>query len=187
MAQSVVDICNSALMRVGASTILSLSDNTPEARACNIAFDSNRRDELRKHRWAFAINRAILAPDTTAPLFDYLYQFTVPSDCLRVLRPATANLDWKIEGRKILTNDGNTLYLRYLRDVEDVTQWDASFYNVMCASLALDIVEKLTQSNSRYERLLRDYNDAVAEARRVDAFEEGPDKPPEDNYWLVRL
>lgn len=187
MSQSVIDVCNSALLRVGASTILSLSDNSPEARACSVAYESNRRDELRKHQWNFALGRAVLAPDAVAPAFDYDYAFTLPSDCIRVIRPPTYDLDWIIEGRKILTNDGDTLYLRYIKDVEDVTQWDPSFYNVISAALALDIVEKLTQSNTKKQLLLTEYNDAVVLAKRVDAFEAGPEDSADDAWWVARL
>ena len=187
MTQTVVDLCNSALQRVGAASILSLSDNSPEARACTIAYDSNRRDELRKHKWNFALARVILAPDSTAPVFDYDYQFTLPSDCLRVIRPNTADLDWQVEGRKILTNDSDTLYLRYIYDVTDVTQWDASFYNVCAAALAVDICEKLTQSNTKKQLLQSEYQDAVKVARRMDAFEGGPEDAPEDGWWIARL
>lgn len=187
MAQSVIDCCNSALQRVGAASILSLSDNTPEARACSIAYDSNRRDELRKHKWNFATTRAVLAPDTVAPAFDYLYQFTLPSDCLRVIRPAEANLDWQIEGRKILTNDSNTLYLRYIADITDAAQWDPSFYNVVAIALAVDVVERLTQSNVKKQQLSAEYFDAVRTARRMNAFEAGPEDAAEDNWLLARL
>lgn len=187
MSQSVIDCCNSALQRVGAASILSLNDNSPEARACSIAYDSNRRDELRKHKWNFATTRAVLAPDTVAPAFDYLYQFTLPTDCVRVLRPAEANLDWKIEGRKILTNNGNTLYLRYIYDVQDAAQWDATFYNVVAAALAIDIVERLTQSNVKKQQLFNEYNDAIRSARRMNAFESGPEEAAEDNWLLARL
>lgn len=187
MAQSVIDCCNSALQRVGATTILSLSDNSPEARACSVAYDSNRRDELRRHRWNFAIKRAILAPDATAPAFDFKYAFTLPSDCLRVLRPATSNLDWQIEGRKILTNDGATLQLKYIADIEDCAQWDASYYNVVAAALAVDICERLTQSNVKKRQLLDEYNDCVKTAKRVNAFEAGPEEAADDDWWLVRL
>lgn len=186
MAQSVVDICNSALSRVGATTILSISDNTPEARAVAIAYDSNRRDELRKHRWNFSLKRVVLAPDTVAPAFDYDYAFTLPTDCLRVIRPATANLDWQIEGRKILTNDGNVLNLRYIADIEDAAQWDASFYNVVAAALAVDICEKLTQSNTKKQLLATEYKEAVSSARRVDSFESGPEDAADDTWWLAR-
>jgi hypothetical protein len=183
MAQTVVDCCNSALQRVGATTILSLSDNSPEARACSVAYDSNRRDELRRHPWNFATKRVVLAPDANSPAFDYLYAFTLPSDCLRVLRPATSDLDWLIEGRKILTNDSSTLYLRYIADIEDCAQWDPSFYNVMAASLAIDIVERLTQSNVKKSALEKDYDDAVKTARRVDAVEGGPEDAPDDDWY----
>ena len=186
MSQSVVDICNSALQRVGASSILSLSDNSPEARACTVAYDSNRRDELRKHSWNFALKRAVLAPDTAVPAFDFLRQFTLPTDCLRVLRPPTTNLDWVIEGRKILTNDGNVLYLRYIADIEDTAQWDPGFYNVMSASLAVDICEKLTQSNTKKAQLIKDYAEAVSYSRKVDAFESGPEDAADDYWWTVR-
>lgn len=186
MAQTVIDICNSALQRVGAASILSLLDNSPEARACGIAYDSNRRDELRRHRWNFAIARAVLAPDATAPAFDYTYAFTLPSDCLRVLRPPTVGLDWQIEGRKILTNDSNVLYLKYIRDVEDATQFDASFYNVVAAALAIDICQRLTQSNQKMSLLEQDYKDAVIAARRVNAFESGPEGAVDDDWWVAR-
>lgn len=187
MAQSVVDICNSALQRVGASTILSISDNSPEARACSVAYDSNRRDELRRHKWNFAIGRVVLAPDATAPAFDYTYAFTIPTDCLRVLRPSTPGLDWQIEGRKILTNWSNVLNLRYIRDVTDVSQFDSSFYNVIAAALAVDIVEKLTQSNTKKGALVKEYDEAVVAAQRVNAFESGPAEAPDDDWWIARL
>lgn len=187
MAQSAIDLCNSALQRVGAASITSLSDNSPEARACSVAYDSNRTDELRKHPWNFAIKRAILAPDATAPLFDYDYAFTLPSDCLRLLRPNTARLDWQIEGRKILTNDGDTLYIRYIYDCQDAAQFDASFYNVVSAAMAVDICEKLTQSNTKKASLAQDYKEAVAKAKKIDAFESGPEDAPDDEWWIVRL
>lgn len=104
MAQSAIDICNSALSMVGAASIMSLTDNSREARVCNLQYDSNRRDELRKHYWNFALKRIVLAPDSAAPAFDFAYQFTLPSDCLRVVIPNDAFLDWTLEGRKILTN-----------------------------------------------------------------------------------
>lgn len=187
MPQTAIDVCNSALQRVGASTIMSLSDNSPEARACSVAYDSNRRDEIRRHRWNFAITRAVLAPDVTAPAFDYTYQFSLPSDCLRVLRPSDYNLDWVIEGRKILTNDSNTLNLRYLADITDCNQWDPSFYNVIAAALAIDICERLTQSNVKKGVLMQEYKEATYMAKLADSIESGPEEAPDDYWWIVRL
>lgn len=187
MPQTIIDCCNSALQRVGASTIMSLSDNSPEARACSIAYDSNRRDEMRRHPWNFAITRAVLAPDAIAPAFDYTYQFTLPTDCLRVLRSDYYGSDWVIEGRKILTNYDNPLYLRYIADIIDPTQWDGTFYNVVTGALAIDICERLTQSNTKKELLVKQYQDDVRVARRMNAFESGPEDGPNDSWLIARL
>jgi hypothetical protein len=186
MAQSAIDICNRALLKVGAASITALTDNSPEARACNLAYDATRRAALRRHPWNFAITRTTLAPDATEPDHDYDYQFTLPSDCLRVLRPAESGLDWKIEGRKILTNDGDTLYLRYVKDVTDPTQFDSAFYDYLSVALAVEIVEKLTQSNTKKQALNEEHRAMVREARRTDAIEGGPDEAAESDWLTAR-
>lgn len=198
MGQSTTDACNSALQKVGAARIMALTDNSREARACAVAFDSNRRDELRKHIWNFAKKRIVLAPDAAAPAFGYAYQFTLPSDCLRVLLPNDPTLDWVVEGNKILTNfasspedlgttsTGTALGLQYVADITDVALWDASFYNVFAVSLALDICEELTQSNQKKQLLQEDYKDAVRMARGVDAIEKLPADAPTPDILLVR-
>lgn len=186
-AQSQVDVCNSALQKLGAASIISLTDNSREARQCNLAYDSNRRSELRKHRWNFAIKRAVLAPDTTAPAFDFLYQFTLPSDCIRLLLPSDITLDWTVEGRKVLTNDGTSIKIRYLADITDPTMWDPAFYDMLSISLAIDLCEPLTNSTGKRQALEQDYKDALREARRNNAFEQTSANPPDDDFWLVRL
>ena len=190
MTQSVTDACNSALQKIGASRILSINDSTVEALACAVAFDSNRRDELRKHVWKFATKRAQLAPDVKAPLFDDTYAFSLPSDCLRIVFPADPDLDWKLEGRKIITSygsgNGAVLNLRYVADITDCTQWDSSFYNVFAISLALDLVEALTQSTGKKSSLAYDYRDAIMQARAADAFETMPQQSADSSWLTVR-
>lgn len=187
MAQSSIDICNSALQKLGAASIVSFTDNSREARQCNIAYDSNRRSELRKHRWNFAIARVSLSPDASAPAFDYKYQYTLPGDCLRVLLPTDATLDWVVEGRKVLTNYDNPLNLRYITDVTDTTQFDPAFYDMLCIALAIDLCESLTNATGKKQLLQAEYKDAVSSARRNNAFEQLPADPPDDSLWLVRL
>lgn len=186
MAQSSVDCCNSALQKLGAASITSLTDNSREARQCSIAYDSNRRSELRKYRWNFATTRAVLAPDADAPAFDYLYQFTLPTDCLRILLPRDADLDWVVEGRKILSNDSSILNLRYVSDVTDVTQWDANFYDLVSISMAMDMCEALTNSTGKKAALEREYADTVAAAKTSNAFERLSAEFPADGFWLAR-
>ena len=63
-----VSISNRALTFLGAQPITSLEDDTKEARACNRMFEQSRNQVLRGHAWNFAIKRASLAANTTAPL-----------------------------------------------------------------------------------------------------------------------
>lgn len=201
--QSQTDVCNSALQRVGAARIMDITDNSREARVCAVAYDSNRRSELMKYRWKFATKRAVLAPDVTPPAFEYQYAYTLPADCLRVLLPTDPYLDWSVEGGKVLTNtlqspylganaNGSVapgspaLYLRYIADITDASQFDAIFYDMLALALAIDICEALTQSNQKKSDLQGEYKDSLAEAKRMNAFETIPTDPPDDSFWLIR-
>jgi hypothetical protein len=186
MAQSQTDCCNSCLQRLGAASINAITDNTREARQCAIAYDSNRRSELRKHQWNFSVKRSVLAPDTDAPAFGVTYQFSLPIDCIRVLLPNDSNLDWVVEGRKILSSTSSVLNLRYVSDVTDVTQWDPTFYDLVSISMAIDLCEAITNSTSKKQVLSREYDQTVQEAARVNAFEQMAEDAPDDDLWLVR-
>ena len=48
---SVVDICNSALNLLGASTISALTDDTKNARLCNQRYEPIRNRIFRSHSW----------------------------------------------------------------------------------------------------------------------------------------
>lgn len=199
MAQSVTGIANRALQLLGAGTILNLTDNTPEARECTRAYDYCRRAELRKHIWNFAIKRVQLAPDADAPPFEYLYQFSLPVDFVRLPLPRDATLDWKIEGRKILTNaiespagvelasGAAALSLAYVYDVQDPTVFDPLFCESVAARMAAAMCERLTQSNSKKADAQQAYKDAMDEAKHADALESLPADPPDDDWWTARV
>ena len=182
MSQSDVDCCNSALQRIGEPSIIALDANTLQGRQLLIAYDSNRKSELRRHRWNFSIQRVVLAPDSVAPAFDFTYQFTLPTDCLRVLMPTDPNLDWVIEGRKILSNTSSVLNLRYIADITDATQWDAIFYDMLSNSLASDICQRLTNSTAKKQAIDAEYAELAREARRNNAFEQLPQDAPDDAF-----
>ena len=116
---SVVDICNEAMDLLGAATITALTENSKEARLCNRRFVTVRDSVLRTHTWNVAVTRATLAQDTDPPAFGFTYQYSLPTDpyCLRVLSFWNSNVNndvaaydsnvmFKIEGRKVLSNEG---------------------------------------------------------------------------------
>lgn len=188
---SVVDISNRALQKLGASRIISLTDDSVSARACNLAYEPVRDRELRKHAWNFAITRIALASDATAPAFGYTNAFTLPSDCLRVL-PNDRNEGayenaFKIEGRKILANNEGPIYIRYIARITDTTMFDAIFTEAISSAMAVEMCEELTQSNSKREIANADYSDAIKQARRQNAFEMIPTESETDTWITARL
>ena len=102
---SVVEICNGALNQLGATTILSLTEDSKNARLCNQRFTQVRDAVFRSHPWNCLQKRQELAADTTAPAWGFKFAYTLPADCLRLLRILDYDSNYKVEGRKILSNE----------------------------------------------------------------------------------
>lgn len=178
------DISNLALQKLGTSRITSLLDATPNARAMNAIYTITRDAELRKYAWKFAISRAVLAASAIAPVFGPQNAFNLPTDYLRIILPPQFALDWQIESGQILTNDGAPLNIRYVRRVIDPTQFDPAFVEAFACRLGWTACEQVTQSTSKKEGLADQYKQAIADARRANAFEATPIDAVEDS-WLV--
>ncbi len=190
MATSYVSICNLALQKIGGARIAELSEASKNARECNACYEHVRDKELRTNKWKFTLSRVTLAPSSTSPDFTYKYAFPLPHDCLRPIFPARLGLDWKVENHdgvpSILTNDGDTLQVRYVQAVTDPTMFDPLFVEAYACSIALQICESITQSNSKKEAAERAYIHAIREARRLNAIEIGPYKQPVDEWLAAR-
>lgn len=85
-----VDIANQALVHIGASTITSLTDSTPEAMTVNQWFETSRTSVLEEHDWAFARKEIELTDATDTPTDGWSYAYQYPTDCVapRAVRPS---------------------------------------------------------------------------------------------------
>lgn len=186
---SVTGICNRGLQLLGAARILNIVDSTRNGRACNACYDDTRRSELRKHRWRFAINRALLSPLVWAdPLGKFLYAFQLPADCLKVLMPESDTFcDWQIENKRILTNSTQSLNLRYIMDIADPNIMDENFREMLSCKMAEIMCEEITQSNTKKADVKMSYKEARDEARKSNAFETIPAEPETDTWLIARL
>lgn len=68
---SEVDICNQALLAVGADQILSLDAASKEGKLCKALYPKFRDQENAKHRWNFSLKRVELAASATDPVWGY--------------------------------------------------------------------------------------------------------------------
>ena len=69
MITSPVEICNSALIKVGAGRILSLNDDSERALLMKEQYPKLRDDLIFAHPWNFATKRETLAASVTPPLY----------------------------------------------------------------------------------------------------------------------
>lgn len=171
MASSTVEICNNALIKIGANTITALSDDTKAARLCNKMYGIVRNDLLRSHIWNFALGRSQLAQLSNNPPFGYSYQYQLPSDCLRVIKLHDSNAEYRIEGRKLLT-DANTVKLIYIKEITDTAQFDSTFDNVLALKLASELAYAMTQNGGLAGALKKEYELHLRRAKMIDAQED---------------
>ena len=167
---SIVDICNGALNQLGASTILTLTEDSKNARLCNARYTQVRDSVFRSHPWNCLQKRLQLAADTATPAWGFTKQYTLPADCLRVLTILDYDADYKIEGRKILT-DNSTMKILYISRIEDPNEYDELLRETLSAALAADIAYAITSSNPTATNMFNLFQSKLKEARFVDSTE----------------
>ena len=174
---SVVDMCNSALNLLGASTISALTDDSKNARLCNQRYEPVRNRVFRSHAWNCLTKRVQLAQDSTAPVVEYANQYTLPADCLRVLKIHTgstdsieSSIDYKIEGKKVKTNEG-TVYLVYIAIDTDPNNYDVYVQEAISHQLAADICYAVTNNATLANNYMTRADERLREARFIDATE----------------
>ena len=180
-------VANIGLQKLGAASIVSMSDDSREARAMNSCYSLMRDRELRAAVWNFSVHREILAPSITVPEFGFNHAFLLPNGLLRIL-PPPQDVDWTIENidsvPHLLTNDGEVLNLRFVKRVTDATIFDVLFIEMLACKLAWHLCELITQSNTKKADLKEEYKDLRNEARRINAFEKPSPQEPIDP-WLI--
>ena len=190
MATSKVVIANLALQKLGTSRrIEALTENHPNAKAVNAAFDLVRDAELRRYVWGFAIKRASIAADTTDALWGDWKRYILPNDFIRLIRDDETGqaVDWRREGLAIVTADASPLQFRYVARIEDTNYYDSLFDESFACKLAWQCCQEITGSTTRQAAAMADYKQAIAEAKNVGAIEKEAQEFPEDAWINARL
>jgi len=174
---SVVDICNSALNLLGASTISALTDDSKNARLCNQRYEPIRNRVFRSHAWNCLHKRIQLAQNSTAPVVEYSHAYALPADCLRVLKihngttdSIAAALDYKLEGRNIVTDIG-TIFIIYIALETDPNKYDAYLQESISHQIAADLAYAITNNATLANQYMTRADERLREARFIDATE----------------
>jgi hypothetical protein len=160
---------------IGASNIISLTEDSRAARVCNQRFEFVRDAVMRAHPWNCLIVRTSLAADSDTPAFEFDHQHTLPTDpyCLRVLRPQDPDTVFRVEGRKIISST-TPFKMIYVARITDPNEYDQLLIESIAARLAADVSYALVNSASLSQMLMAMYESKLSEARFVDATEGTP-------------
>jgi len=174
---SAVDIANSALNLLGASTISAFTDDSKNARLVNQRYEPVRNRVFRSHAWNCLHKRVQLAQNSTAPVVEYSYAYALPSDCLRVLKvhngttdSIASDIDYKLEGRNIVTNEG-TVYIIYIAIDTDPNNYDTYLQESIAHQLAADLAYAVTNNATLADKYMVRADERLREARFIDATE----------------
>lgn len=184
-----VAIANLAASKIGEDDQLrSPGDDTHLGRSVAAVWNQVRRAAIRDHSWNFATRRKDLAAAALDSVpYPWGYSFPMPAESVRLL--GVLNLsrpEYQLEGGSILCNAAGPLYIKYLIDVEETALWDDLFVEAFACRLAFQVGPRIAGSAFDKSGAWTVYQDALNQAKRVDARENPPVEMVATDWELAR-
>ena len=207
-----VSICNQAISWLGGNRIISLDDETTEARLCKANYAHLRDVVLELKAWTFAVKRVKFAKLAEAPIYGFSAAFAIPTEILTVLqvsrfnapgeggiasttspgpsRESTRNgeeqrIIWQREGEEIVC-DENAIVGRCIQRIIDPTKFSPGFVQTLAARIAREIALPLTHSNTLEDKMVKKYDDALSDGAVTDGLQGRSNKVRSDALTRVR-
>lgn len=168
---SIAEIYNEALGLLGAQKISDPS-GTGVAAVLTSVYATCRQALLESHPWNFALKRSLLALSTDEPIFEFDYKYTLPVDCLRIVKLYNTEAKWVEIAGSIETNDDEVSCL-YIGDTTDPNIMSPLFRRVLAMDIALAIGYTLTQNEKLLIILESKRKEYFSKAKMVDAQKSG--------------
>lgn len=189
-----IDITNSALVLLGQRPATSLTEQTKSSQFANDRYDTVRDFVLTNGSWNCATTRSKLSLLSTAPVFGFTNQFTLPADFLRFIRfNENENLDlqFRIEAvsngdgtaTRVLLTDNTEASIVYVFRLTEVAAMDELLKYAISARLAYEIslaVKGDIQQTSFFKSLSEE---AISAGYFVDS-DQAPVETMDSRLWL---
>jgi len=177
MALSDIALASRALIRIGASPVMSFDDGTAESEIAGALFAPVRDALLSAYGWSFATGQVTLDELATPPAADYAHAYQLPNDFLRALSAGTSGrgrgLNFRIARGALHTNAGSGVLLTYIfRPAEE--EFPPYFDAALIARLAAEFTIPVTENTSRAEAMFRMAELEFGRARQIDAQQDTP-------------
>lgn len=189
-----VTIANLAAQHLGEDERIAAPDESSKlARAVRTAFVPAFKFVLSEANWSFALRTVALtqrAADASWPIALERNPFPLPADLARLTEIIDPELDlddpeagqrYSIEcgpnGEELLVDEDGPITIRYVRygaDLEDPARWTPAFVKAFQFYLAWQIADALAAKQSRKDRAIAAYADAIRLAKRVNNKTKAP-------------
>lgn len=184
------EICNIALSHLAKGRILSIDENTEQARQCKLFYDYTRQSLLREYNWGFAKRLVKLAEvKTDDPRWACVYQY--PANCIQVRRIFNVMTTYdaynnpRIVERKSVCDkdrhkyeiymvsdnvrgigcDVRTAWCEYTYDAIDTEQFPSDFVeaftHMLASNMAMQLTGNMNIQNAEYQHAQAIINKAV--------------------------
>jgi len=181
------EILNKAMTLVGATPIVSIDDNTNNARIASRVYDLSLRSILSETAWNFAIKRALLATSADT-LAWYNTGCTVvyarPSDCIRIFGTNDDNATWYEEGDYIVS-DTTGLGVRYVKYLDTTSKFPSSFIEALIDLLCSNIAFMIINSAKIAQSYLEKYEKVSLPKARSENAQVGTQQYLKDDAWTL--
>jgi len=173
---NLIDLANEALGEIGLTTITDLDGTDAKSQLCKQFIGETGRKGvlgviLDGHNWNFAKQRVSIAADSAVPISGFGVQYTLPADCLRARRINSSDaIVFKVEGRKLLTDETSPIILEYTAYVSDINFWGPSAFQAAVKFLASKLAGPLVDRKLARE-VLEEYFLFLPEAKSIDGQE----------------
>jgi len=181
---SKTEICNKALIKLGANTIKDINtDQSKQATLCNAVYDACLSEVLREHTWNFAVTRRSLNKDASgSPVYGFENRFILPTNPALLRLISTENdIAYRLEGGYLVT-DEETVKIKYIAKITEPNAYDPTFIDALSLRIGYEIAFALTNQTNLVDSLKKEYLYVLSNARAYNN-EDDKETPIEVSNW----
>jgi hypothetical protein len=175
--QTKIQIWNMALDVLREQPLASVNDTAATAKWLGRNYDQQRDFLMERYLWKFALTRAAIAADSTAPAWQWAYRYLLPTDSLRFV-PPTYNGEWggtpipfEEESGYLMCNVAGPLRLRYILRTTNEGLFSNGFCECLSLRLAMRMAHWMTGKQSMVQQIQELYKDTLAQVVQTHAVQ----------------
>jgi hypothetical protein len=193
-----LSLYNEALRLCGERKLASLTEDREPRRLLDQVWDDNAINYvLEQGQWNHALRATMLEYNPSMEqAFGYQYAFEKPTDYIRLVGLCSDErynvpLTQYTEEAGFWFADLDVIYIQYISNDAsygaDMSLWPETFTRYVASYLASEIVDRLTQNSSLWDKVYGIMNRRLTDARSKDALNQPTQFPPTGRWVSARL